>query len=80
MQRRRFKQTSTLDQRLAQDAERLREEAETLVPGQERCSATKSASSRNNQPSQWMADVAEPSCGTSIIAQASSARSLAADS
>jgi hypothetical protein len=33
MQRRRFKQTLTLEERLAQEAKRLRDEAKTLPPG-----------------------------------------------
>lgn len=33
MQRRRFKQTSTLEERLAAQAERLREQARLLPPG-----------------------------------------------
>ena len=33
MQRRRFKQTQTLEQRLADEAKRLREEAKLLPPG-----------------------------------------------
>ena len=36
MQRRRFKQTAPLDQRLTQDAERLRKEAQGKPPGIER--------------------------------------------
>jgi hypothetical protein len=34
--RRRFKQSTTLEERFAQEAERLREEGETLPPGSER--------------------------------------------
>ena len=34
--RRRFKQTRTLDERLAEEAARLREEARTLAPGRRR--------------------------------------------
>ena len=33
MKRRRFKQTDTLEQRLADEAERLRQQAELLPPG-----------------------------------------------
>ena len=33
MQRRRFKQTETLESRLAEEAKRLREEAKSLPPG-----------------------------------------------
>ena len=33
MKRRRFKQTETLEQRLADEAERLRQQAELLPPG-----------------------------------------------
>ena len=33
MQRRRFKQTTTLESRLAEEAKRLREEAKLLPPG-----------------------------------------------
>jgi hypothetical protein len=36
MQRRRFKNTLTFPDRLAKEAERLRDEAETKPPGQER--------------------------------------------
>ncbi|WP_271570459.1 hypothetical protein [Bradyrhizobium sp. CCBAU 11386] len=36
MQRRRFKQTTSLEERLAEQAQRLREEAKTLPPGIER--------------------------------------------
>ncbi|QQO22908.1 hypothetical protein JJB98_24785 [Bradyrhizobium diazoefficiens] len=36
MQRRRFKQTSTLEERLAAQAERLREQARLLPPGSAR--------------------------------------------
>jgi hypothetical protein len=35
-QRRRFKQTTTLDQRLSEQAERLRKEAQGMPPGVER--------------------------------------------
>ena len=36
MQRRRLKQTTSLEERLAEQAQRLRDEAETLPPGIER--------------------------------------------
>ena len=36
MQRRRFKQTVSLEERLAQEAKRLRDEARLLPPGAER--------------------------------------------
>ena len=36
MQRRRFKQTTSLDQRLTQEAQRLRKEAQGIPPGIER--------------------------------------------
>lgn len=36
MQRRRFKQTTSLEQRLAEEAKRLRERAKTLPPGPDR--------------------------------------------
>ncbi|WP_291694182.1 hypothetical protein [Bradyrhizobium sp.] len=36
MQRRRFKQTQSLEARLTEEAKRLREEAELLPPGAER--------------------------------------------
>jgi hypothetical protein len=36
MQRRRFKQTSTLEERLAEEAKRLKELANSLPPGVER--------------------------------------------
>ncbi|WP_249169786.1 hypothetical protein [Bradyrhizobium liaoningense] len=36
MQRRRFKQTRSLEQRLAEEAERLRAEAKALPPGAKR--------------------------------------------
>jgi hypothetical protein len=36
LKRRRFKQTKTLSQRLAEDAVRLREQARTLAPGRRR--------------------------------------------
>nr|WP_084302889.1 hypothetical protein [Bradyrhizobium sp. WSM2254] len=36
MQRRRFKQTSSLEERLAEQVQRLREEARSLPPGIER--------------------------------------------
>jgi hypothetical protein len=36
MQRRRFKQTDTLEERLATEAKRLREQAKALPPGPER--------------------------------------------
>jgi len=36
MQRRRFKQTTSLEQRLAEEAHRLREQAKTLPPGADR--------------------------------------------
>jgi hypothetical protein len=36
MQRRRFKQTQSLEERLSEEAKRLREQAETLPPGIER--------------------------------------------
>lgn len=36
MQRRRFKQTTSLDQRLEEQAKRLRQEARGLAPGVER--------------------------------------------
>ncbi|MET4804588.1 hypothetical protein [Bradyrhizobium sp. LB11.1] len=36
MKRRRFKQTEPLEQRLAKEAERLKEEAKNLPPGAER--------------------------------------------
>ena len=36
MQRRRFKQTQTLEERLGEEASRLREEAKALPPGIER--------------------------------------------
>ena len=36
MLRRRFKQTQSLEERLAEEAERLREEAKLLPPGAER--------------------------------------------
>ena len=36
MQRRRLKQTTSLEERLAEQAQRLREEAESLPPGLER--------------------------------------------
>ncbi len=36
MQRRRFKQTTSLEARLAEEANRLREEARSLPPGAER--------------------------------------------
>jgi hypothetical protein len=36
MERRRFKQTLSLEERLAEEAKRLREEAKSLPPGAER--------------------------------------------
>ncbi|MCP1766313.1 hypothetical protein [Bradyrhizobium japonicum] len=36
MQRRRFKQTMSLEERLAEEAKRLREQAKKLPPGSER--------------------------------------------
>ena len=36
MQQRRFKQTASLDQRLAEQAERLRKKADSTPPGMER--------------------------------------------
>ena len=36
MQRRRFKQTDTLEERLATEAKRLRDQAKTLPPGPDR--------------------------------------------
>ena len=36
MQRRRFKQTATLDERLAEQARRMRDEAQNVPPGLER--------------------------------------------
>ena len=36
MQRRRFKQTASLEERLAQEAARLRQQAKELPPGRER--------------------------------------------
>ena len=36
MQRRRFKQTTSLEERLAEQAQRLRQEAKSLPPGIER--------------------------------------------
>jgi hypothetical protein len=43
MQRRRFKNTLTFPDRLAKDAERFRQEAETKPPGQERDSLLRKA-------------------------------------
>ena len=43
MQRRRFTNTLTFPDRLAKEAERLREEAETEPPGQERDTLRKKA-------------------------------------
>ena len=43
MQRRRFQQTTSLEERLAEQAQRLREEAESLPPGMERDRAIRRA-------------------------------------
>ncbi|MCW1996211.1 hypothetical protein ABIE85_005339 [Bradyrhizobium diazoefficiens] len=43
MQRRRFKQTTSLEERLAEQAQRLRQEAKSLPPGIERERAIRKA-------------------------------------
>jgi hypothetical protein len=55
-QRRRVKQTDTLEERLAEEASRLREEAKTLKPGPERDVLIRKArqAETGSQMSEWL--------------------------
>jgi hypothetical protein len=56
MQRRRFKQTQSLEKRFAEKAERLREEAKALPPGAARRQALRKArqAETGSQMSEWL--------------------------
>ncbi|MDI2076798.1 MULTISPECIES: hypothetical protein [Bradyrhizobium] len=56
MQRRRFKQTTSLEERLAEQAQRLRQEAKTLPPGIERERAIRKArqAETGSHISEWL--------------------------
>ena len=56
MKRRRFKQTETLEQRLAEEAIRLREEAKLLPPGAVREAMLRKArqAETGSQMSEWL--------------------------
>ncbi len=56
MQRRRFKQTTSLEERLAEQAQRLRQEAKSLPPGIERERAIRKARQAENGAhiSEWL--------------------------
>ena len=56
MQRRRFKQTISLEERLAEEAMRLREKAKSLPPGIERERAIRKARQveTGSQMSEWL--------------------------
>jgi hypothetical protein len=56
MERRRFKQTLSLEERLAEEAKRLREEAKSLPPGAEREALLRRArqAETGSHMSQWL--------------------------
>ncbi len=56
MQRRRFKQTVPLEERLAEEADRLREEAKSMPPGPQREDALRRArqAETGSHMSEWL--------------------------